>query len=131
MVIHYLKICWQIKYFLSKFYLEIIRWSLNNKMGWYGNSLVENLTFFCKIQICSIVVKFWTQPRELYNRYESKNSKIDRSYSFKTNIQDSTGCIQFNSIVINMRFQPRDIIPRYSTFSVGYNLLPQFFKKSP
>ena len=55
MVINYLKICWQIKYFLSKFYLEILKWSFVWVGDWYGNLLVENYnSLFCNIIICWI-----------------------------------------------------------------------------
>ena len=33
---------WQVKYFLSKIYLEILRWSFVWIGDCYGNSLVEN-----------------------------------------------------------------------------------------
>ena len=55
MVINYLKICWQIKYFLSKFYLEILKWSFVWVGDWYGNLLAENYnSLFCNIIICWI-----------------------------------------------------------------------------
>ena len=41
-VINYLKICWQIKYFLRKFYLEILKWNFVWIGDWYRNFLVDN-----------------------------------------------------------------------------------------
>ena len=43
MVLNYLKIYWQIKYSLSRFYLEILRWSFVWIGDWYKNSSVEKL----------------------------------------------------------------------------------------
>ena len=49
MVINYVKICWQIKYFLGKFYLGILRLELVWEfLGW---KLIILTAFFCKIKI--------------------------------------------------------------------------------
>ena len=60
-VISYLNIFWQIKYFLSKFYFEILKWSFVWIGDLHGNFLVENNSaFFCKIVICWILSPYKT-----------------------------------------------------------------------
>ena len=64
-VINYLKIYWQIKYFLSKFYLKILSWNIVWIWDFLGSKLMLLTAFFC---IRWLVLQFWVQIREQYDK---------------------------------------------------------------
>ena len=102
MVLNYLKIHWQIKYFLSSFYLEILRWSFVWTGNCYGNSLVEIVlgsnvsrpTYFCILKR-KVLALFGLMERSL------------------------TWYCQLRFVSI--------FTPRHLTLSAGYSLLPHNF----
>ena len=65
MMINCLRIGWQIKYFLNKFYLEIFRWSFE-EISWLKINNSDSM--FVKT-ISWIVLQFWAQTIRFSYRY--------------------------------------------------------------
>ena len=102
------KIFWQVKYFQSRFYLEILRWTFVWIEGRYENSIIkinDSYNPFLRILNALNSTKILSLERRAAGQVGFKNSKVSISYYFKTNVfsnckKKCIGSIQFNGKIL-------------------------------
>ena len=85
MVINHLKICWQIKYFLSKFYLKVLRWSfvwIGTGMGIFGWKLFFLKIIIVFVKLHFIVLQFWSPDKRAVDQSFYQKKKRDKRAVF-------------------------------------------------